>query len=117
MNYAELKGSEKQIAWAEAIREKFAAIEYCPEVLESRDDQPLISNFHEKFRVRYIEESRKQFNENVLKAIENMLKTETSAKKYIDNRYLVESKYLVDDFPFNNVRRKLLEMLVPYIVK
>lgn len=79
MTKAALKGTEKQIAWAEDIRSK----------IESEYEDCINSYVDEILKREYFRESEEFFD--LFKAIlkksaENLLRDETSAKVYIENR-------------------------------
>ena len=79
MEYPELTGTPKQVAWAYDIREKM--VEGMKQAMEHR--VYMLRKYHSE---QVTEEGIEKFQKECLELLKYMVETKTSAKWYIDNR-------------------------------
>ena len=93
MEYPELTGTPKQVAWANDIREKM--VEGMKQALEHRIY--MLRKYHSE---QISEEKIEKFKEECLELLKYMVETKTSAKWYIEHRSAAH------DIIFKNLNRE-----------
>ena len=93
MEYPELTGTPKQVAWANDIREKM--VEGMKQALEHRIY--MLRKYHSE---QVSKEMIEKFQKENLELLKYMVETKTSAKWYIDNRNTAH------DIIFKNLNRE-----------
>jgi len=93
MEYPELTGTPKQVAWAYDIREKM--VEGMKQALEHR--VYMLRKYHSE---QISEEKIEQFQKECLELLKYMVETKTSAKWYIEHRNAAH------DIIFKNLNRE-----------